>query len=444
MNTAVIKEYQKNKMSDMRYLENTKWLSFRKSYERLSLLCRSPIQLLTSLCPFIAILLLSGCIATTGGLFGNSTVAVGPESSSVPEAQAQVRAIQKELEVIVPVFDPNIPEDSKKWKKQGIWPELRRVESVNFALKMKKALEETNQLGAVRVTPDAKVTGDIYVIGKINKSNGEDVEINVKVLSIDGKTWLNKNYKHRVDEYFFTSIRNKDNNAYYPVFEKAAVDIVKTLEAKKYSYLKTLNQLTEVRFGYFMSDDSFAQFLKFRGKQVELVQAPSDDAPMLKRIHQYRVEDQLFIDSMQHNYDDFNQKVALSYRTWQEAAYPEAKARREAQSKAALKALAAILLIGVAASSDSDSSGGIAAETGAVVAGAMLLGSSAHSYKEAKFHQETLMELGKSVDVQVAPQVVEFEEKTIELTGDMAEQFEQWRAALKRIYAEERTPDKQL
>ena len=430
----------------MHDLDNTKWLSYRKNYKR----CRNPIQLLSSLCPLIAILLLSGCLATTGGGFGGHTVAVGPEgssaieSSAAPQTRAQVRAIQKELEFIVPVFDPGIPANPENWEAQDIWPELRRVESVNFALEMKKALEETNQLGAVRVTPDEKVAGDIYVLGKINKSNGEDVGINIKVLSSDNKTWLNKNYEHRVDEYFLANIRNKDKSAYYPVFEQVAADIVEILEAKRYSYLKTINQLTEVRFANFMSDESFAQFLKSRGRQVELVQAPSDDDPMFKRMHQYRVEDQLFTDSMQHNYYDFNQKVAASYRAWQEAAYPEAKARREAQSAAAWKAFGAILLIGLAASSDSDSTGGILAETAAIGLGAGLLASSADSYGEAKFHQETLMELGKSVNVQVAPQVVEFEEKTVELTGDMAQQFSQWRTALKRIYAEEKTPDKQL
>jgi len=313
---------------------------------------------------------------------------------------------------------------------------------------MKKALEDTGQLGAVRVAPDQKVTGDLYVLGKINESNGEDVAINIKVVSIDGKTWFSKNYKHRVDEYSLTSVRSQNENPYQPVFDQAATDIVKRMHIQRQNYLEQLNLLTEVRFAYSMSDDSFAQFLKFRGTRVELAQAPSDSDPMFRRIHQYRVEDQLFTDSMQQYYNDFSKKVESSYQTWQEAAFTESKAAREARSKAAWQAFAGILMIGLGAvaasnSSDYSVSSDVAAISG-ITAGAVLLGSSAQNYQESKFHQETLMELGKDVDIEVAPQVIEFEEKTIQLTGDATSQFNQWRAALKRIYAEEQTPKLQL
>ena len=398
--------------------------------------------------------LLSGCYATTGSsLSSGSAIEVGPESSSrIISASGKqslpMRTIQRELEVIVPVFDPNIPEDPDTWEKKGIWPELRRVESIDFALKMKKALEDTNQLGAVRVAPDQRVAGDLYVMGKINKSNGEDVAINIRVIGIDGRSWLNKNYKHQVDEYFYTSIRNKGKNPYDPVFEQAAADIVKQLRKKDQSYLEELNRLTEVRFAYSMSDESFEQFLKFRGSRVKLVQAPADNDPMFKRIHQYRVEDQLFTDKMQQYYYDFDQKVEESYKTWQEAAFSASKARREAKRKAAWQALAGILALGLGAVAASNNSNYSVTETvaavGAITAGAVLLSSSAQNYKESKFHHETLMELGKSVDVEVAPQVIGFEEKTIELTGDSTAQFNQWRAALRRIYAEEQTPKIQL
>ncbi len=395
---------------------------------------------LTGYCLLAAILLLTGCNATTGRALNDSAIRVGPQASSAANEQVPVRAIHKELEVIVPVFDPNIPEDSE----EGIWPELRRVESVRFAIEMKRALEETEQLGAIRVTPDQQVTGDLYVIGRINESNGEDVGINIRVISMDGKTWLSKNYSHRVDGYFFDNLRNKDKSAYYPIFQEAATDIVRQLKSKRSDYLEMINQLTEVRFGHSMSDDSFAQFLEFRGNQVKLVQAPAGNDPMLKRIHKYRVEDQLFMDRMQQGYDDFAQQVAPSNEAWQEAAYTENKARREARKATLIKAVTGVLAIGLAVASDSDSTGGAVAETSAVLAGGALLAGSVKSYQEAKFHQEALMELGKSVDTQVAPQVIAFEEKNIKLTGDMAQQFDQWRAALKRIYAEEQTPDRQL
>ena len=399
-------------------------------------------------------LLLNGCYAIKDSLTfeGTSVDEVGPESSTkimtTPGEQSlSGHRIQKELEIIVPVFDPNIPKDPNKRKKEGIWPELRRVESVNFALNMKKALENTNQVGAVRVTPNRKVAGDLYVIGKINESNGEDVAIHIKVVSVDGRIWLKKNYKHRVDEYFYTSVRNQGKSPYDPVFKKAAADIVEQLRRKDQSYLEEINQLTEVRFAYSMSDESFRKFLNFNDGPIKLVQAPADNDPMFKRIHQYRVEDQLFTDKMQQYYYDFDQKVKTSYKTWQEAALSAVKAQREARIEAIWRASAGIAAIGLSAiigAKQGDSTAGKILSGGVALTGTGLLVSGALNYEESKFHYETLMELGKSIDVDVAPQVIEFEEKNIKLNGDATAQFNQWRGALRKIYAEEKTPDKQL
>jgi len=46
--------------------------------------------------------------------------------------------------------------------------------------------------------------------------------------------------------------------------------------------------------------------------------------------------------------------------------------------------------------------------------------------------------------VSIAPQVVEMEQQTVELTGTAKEQFAQWRSFLKKIYAQEKTPEKTL
>ena len=83
-------------------------------------------------------------------------------------------------------FHENMTDD----QKATIWPELRRAESTKFALMMKRALENTEAFGAVRVVPNQNSTGDLYVLGKIDESTGEDIEIDIKVVDISGKTWL--------------------------------------------------------------------------------------------------------------------------------------------------------------------------------------------------------------------------------------------------------------
>ena len=393
-----------------------------------------------------AVAFLNGCIATSGGGF-----IIGPRSSSQilsETEQGQLESSGKNIEVAVPVFEPNIPKDSDKWEKEGIWPELRRAESKRFAVKMKRALEATQEFGAVRVVPDQSATGDIYVLGKIEKSNGEDVAIHIKVVGIDGKVWLSKSFKHRVKEAFFQDIRNQGKDPYDPVFEDAAAAITKKLEKQKDEYLNHLNALSEVRFGHSVSEESFAPFLEIKGSKVKLVSAPADDNAMLQRVRKLRVKDQLFIDNLQSHYEAFDAKLETPHAVWQKAAFTEAKAQRAAKKKAVVQALAGILVIAagaaVAANSSDSSSGGDIAVIAGTTAGGLLLLESYNNRKEAKVHHEALMELGHDIDVEIAPQVIEFDKNIVDLVGNDKEQFNQWRRFLKEIYAEEAVPNIQL
>ena len=80
----------------------------------------------------------------------------------------------------------------------------------------------------------------------------------------------------------------------------------------------------------------------------------------------------------------------------------------------------------------------------AAVAGGLLVAKSFQNSAEGRVHAEALSELGESLDVEVASQVVELEDTTVELTGDAREQFRQWRSLLRRIYDEEGIPETAL
>ena len=400
----------------------------------------------TVIAMMVVLITLSGC-ATSGGTAGTSSE-VGPLLSSLYSKDASSSASNAvAIDVAVPVFDPNIPADSDEWKKQGIYPELRRAESNRFALKMKSALEDTNAFGAVRVVPNANATSDLYVNGKILKSNGEDVHINISVVDISGKKWFTKDFKHRAKEGFHNNIRNKGKDAYNPVFEKAAAYIVKKLTARKPAELAQLQAISEIRFGGSLSEETFAKYLKTSGGRVSLAAAPADDDPMLQRIKPIRVRDQLFIDRMQTHYDDFDQKLDNSYLIWQQQSLFEVKAARKAKTKAITQGILGglILIAGAVAAVDSDSSPATeVAGTVAAVGGAVLLGEAWQTRTEMKVHREALAELGQSLNIEIAPQVVEYENQTAQLTGDAAEQHRQWIAFLKKIYELEATPEKQL
>jgi len=392
---------------------------------------------------------LAGCV-TTGSQ--NGVIKAGPElSSSYEEKAVEAISMGAKLDVIISVFDPGLSETAENYEEDGIWPELRRAEANRFAYKLKQALDDSNAFAAVRVTPDKTASGDLYVLGKIEESNGQDVKFVLNVIDISGKEWLNKTFKHEVKESFYKNYRSSGTDPYAPVFKQAADKIIEALKKRSFSELDDLKYIADLRFGASFNDAVFLEYMNTGGKYIKLVSKPSDNDPMLQRVIAIRVREQLFVDSLQQNYASFSQSMDDSYLRWQEASFTETQLRKEAETKSVMKAIGGVLLIGLAiaaavASGNNSSFGtpdpGLA--TAAIVggvAGAWMLSSSFKSKEEAEFHKGAIDELGESINIEMAPRVVSFEDETVELTGNIQEQFTQWREFLKRIYEQEATPD---
>ena len=388
-----------------------------------------------------ALAMLAGC-ATMGTTPGPS---VGPGSApAAGETNVAYEGVR--LDVIVPVFDPGLPEDPDDYEKEDVWPELRRAEANRFAVVLKQALQDTQVFGDVRVSPDTEATGDLYVIGRIEKSNGQDVKFAIEVVDIGGKRWTRKRYRHRVKKHFWRDPRNAGKDPYQPVFDEAAADVAALVEKRSSRELTELRRIAEIRFAKSFSETAFAEYVEERGGRVTLTALPDRDDPMLERTRAIRVREGLFLDGMQTHYEAFAQRTDASYAAWQEHSLTEVKARNEARGRALVQGVvgAALAVGGVYAAvkggRNYDTGTEVAGVT-AAIAGAVLISKSFESSAEGRVHADALTELGESLDIEVASQVVELEGTTAELTGDAREQFRQWRAFLRRIYDEERTPE---
>ena len=52
-------------------------------------------------------------------------------------------------------------------------------------------------------------------------------------------------------------------------------------------------------------------------------------------------------------------------------------------------------------------------------------------------HALALEELGQSLEAEITPQVIELEDRTVQLSGTIDDQYSQWREILSDIYAAE-------
>lgn len=397
-------------------------------------------KIILSLFSILVSFQLAGC-ATTGGY------TMGP--GAIIEALGQTADVSARpavpLNVIIPVFDPNIPDDPDDYAKNSIWPELRRAEANRFAVQLRDSLADTQVFGSVRVSPDKTATAHLYVNSKILKSNGEDVAIAVELIDISGKRLLKKTYKHRVTEYQLEDPRSKGTDLYLTIFNLAAKDIAKVVRKQNPKKVAQLDAIEEMRFAESFSPGYFSSYLKTsQSGNTKLLALPAENDAMLERVKSLRVKDQMFVDNMQVDYENFRNDMNEDYFLWQKQSFTESKAAREAASAAATKKFLGLLttVAGAAIAANADPySGGSYAGAAIAVAGIATIIDGVQDSKEAKAHKESLSEMGRSLNIQLAPRVMEMEDRTLELNGDAAEQYATWRAYLLDIYTKEETPD---
>ena len=85
----------------------------------------------------------------------------------------------------------------------------------------------------------------------------------------------------------------------------------------------------------------------------------------------------------------------------------------------------------------SDDSYSRAAGDIAVIGGGYLLKSGLEKRNEAQIHVQAMEELGMSLEAEITPQVIDLEDRSVTLSGNVEEQYAQWRSLLADIYAAE-------
>jgi hypothetical protein len=389
-------------------------------------------------------LVLGGCQLT------NKTANTGRDGADLlaRSTQDQTTAVDHStiyLDVAIPVFDPGIAQNSKTITKEGIWPQLRRAEANRFALMTKIALQKKPVFGNISVVPSIQATADLYILGSIKQSNSEHIKLGIEIVDITGRRWDKLTFSHQVDKNFFKKHPNKD--PYEAVFNKIADHVVKLLKHKRDDKRENIKRVAEMRFAQSFLPEAFSKHLKRdRYDHISLDSLPSADDPMLNRVAPLRVQEQLFFDRMQAQYERFSLKTDESYRLWQQQTLSYLIAARDSNTKSVLKGIAggvAILLAILAATNSSSDIAHAGTQLGTML-GTHLIKQSMKDNAEASVHYAAIDEMGENLDIKMDGHVLSLQDKTIELTGTAQQQYQQWKKYLKDLYLLEQTPAKNL
>ncbi|MEZ5569792.1 MAG: hypothetical protein R3E54_15880 [Halioglobus sp.] len=380
--------------------------------------------------------LLGGCVSQS--INSTSVPAVMTPSRQVPEAQL--------LDVGVVVFNPGI-EDYDESDDERVYPEVRRAESRYMPGLLVEALQQSGAWGAVRIVPDDQQLSDLKISGSILHSDGEQLSLAITAIDSRGIVWLDKTYTGNASRYAYDTRTRASFDPFQAVYHTIANDLLQQLERLGGEDRKTVRLVTELLFARSFSPDAFDGYLQQNRKGAWLVmRLPAENDPMLARVRQIRERDRLFIDTLQEYYSSFDAQMNGPYQEWRKLSYEEIIALDEIRAESrqrmitgALAVIAGIASVNSARNEDDDDERALKRDAGAVaiLGGGYLLKTGLEKRAEAQIHVQALEEIGLSLEAEITPQVIELEDRTVTLSGNVDEQYAQWRELLADIYRAE-------
>lgn len=322
-----------------------------------------------------------------------------------------------------------------------VFPEVRYAEAIYFSNQLAKVMEKSGAWGAIRVTPNIDVVMDVYITGTILQSDGETLDLKIQVYDTSGKQWMDKRYTHVTGKYAYDRRLKNLGDPFQNLFTQIANDVLSAREQMSDEQAARLRQISELRFARDFSPEAFDQHISEDRKGILVIEhLPAENDSILLRVQKIRERDYLYVDTMQDYYDVFSQRMHRPYQDFRRASYESVVKSRQLKRQGNRRIVAGIgaILAGIYGRSQANSRLQSDAGMATAAVGGYVLKSGLEKKQESAAHTEAVAEMGSSLEAEIAPQVIELEDRTITLSGSVQAQYEQWRELLHQIYQQER------
>jgi len=354
--------------------------------------------------------------------------------TKLSEEQEAAKNEELFLDVGVVLFDHGVDELDDD---QVAYLNVRKSEAVWFTAQMKATLDRSNAWGLVRALPSSNSRMDVIVQGRLLESNGERVTLRIEVSDVSGKSWFSKEYQQIASQYAYNPEVNLPGDPFQALFNNIANDIFDYHAKLSSEQLLEIRSTTKILFARDFVPAAFSGYLTESEEGiVELAKVPSEQDPFIQKVDRIRSRNDLFLDVIQDYYRAFNNDMARPYQEWRKLSYKEVVKERQLREQARKEKIAAVAAIagGVVAANTSRNGrtqiGGLVSS----IYGANLFVKSFLKSEEALARSETLREMGSSLELELEPSVVDFQDRTVTLTGTVEDQFVEWRRILSRMF----------
>lgn len=386
------------------------------------------ISVRVTACFIAALISLSGCVSQT------------VKTTKIPAIQTPVAAIPNEqlLDVSIAIFDPGL--DIEQKGDIPVFPEVRQSEARYMPQILMSAMQDSGAWGAVRVVPSEDQLTDLMISGKILRSDGKKLALEITAVDATNRYWIDHRvYEAEASRYAYSSTTRNTQDAFQAVYNRIANDLLQHYNKVGPNTLVRVRQVAEMRFAERFASQAFEDYVIYEDSRYRLQKLPAEGDPMLDRVRKIRARDHLYVDTLQTYYEQFGTQMQAPYQEWRKLTYEEAMALEEVRAEAASDLLIGGLsvLAGIYAAAEGNDAVTRTAGNVAIMGGAYMVKSGLDKRNEAAIHVEALEELGASLEAEITPQVIQLDDQTITLTGNVQDQYAQWRSLLDDIYASE-------
>ena len=130
----------------------------------------------------------------------------------------------------------------------------------------------------------------------------------------------------------------------------------------------------------------------------------------------------------------------FAYQEFRQSSYDSVVKARQLNRQGNQRIIAGIgsILAGIYGRTQADTRLASDASTATAAVGGFILKSGLEKKQKSTEYDESVAEMGSSLEAEIAPQVIALEDRTVTLTGTVQVQYTQWQALMAKIYQQER------
>jgi len=311
------------------------------------------------------------------------------------------------LNISIQVFDVQQQNTGPAEVGDWIFQEILEIESQYLPVVLRNTLVDSNYWGAVRVLPRSDPSADIQIEGTIHESNGTFLDISLVAVDSTGREWLNRRYSYRNDG----SLTQDNQDPFQTVYNQFANELSAILAERTDDDLLNIRRVTQMRYAADLSPENFADTMaQDENGYTEVIRLLADNDPMLERVARMRLRHHIFIDTIDEYYQALQQDVQNTYDLWRvysREQMTEIEGEQRTPSNAGNR-------------------------------GFMAISNNWYRYQANKMFEQEWNELAEGFTSEVAPSILELNRRVYGLSGNVADQYDQWRELLRQFYLLER------